>query len=226
MVMKLTIRHTLIAAVIAAGCSSSSSSSPPVDSAQAPDLKAGPDLASGSDAFDAATAACPNPPNLTTNDGNCNNVPFPTKRVPFTVGTGTAPTFAGGKLVDGLYVAIKSEGWGVTTGTGRQMSIVLLNGGTTLLWSGQTLNADGSGDVDAGTVGLAWLRANYTVSIASQNTLALGENCKAGTASGPPTLFFTATTTDPPQLLLANAQATNPTGSVTTYERQGCPTVP
>jgi hypothetical protein len=57
----------------------------------------------------------------------------------------------------------------------------------------------------------------------SQNTLALSERCTAGTTSGPSKPLYTATTTDPPQLVLANPSATDPTGAVTTYERQGCP---
>jgi hypothetical protein len=219
MTTQLRIRHVLVAATMAAGCSSASTD----DGGPAPDLKPGPDLASGADAADAASGACPSPANLMTTNGTCNLVPFPTTRVPFTVQTSTAPTFNGGQLVDGIYTAIKAEGWNVTTGYGRQMGIVIGNGGTTMLWFGQTLNADGSGDVDAGTAGLFWLRANFDLSIASQNTLALSETCAAGTTSGPATLLYTATTTGPPQLILANPAAANPTSAVTTYERQGCP---
>jgi hypothetical protein len=163
-----------------------------------------------------------------TSDGLCNAVPFPTTRVPFTAGSGSAPTFTGGALVDGLYTAIKAEGWGTGTGAtyGRQMGIVIGNGGLTMLWFGQTLNADGSGDVDAGTTGLYWLRANFALSTDSPNTLALSETCAAGTTSGPPKLLYTATATDPPRLLLANASAPNPASAVTTYERRGCPAAP
>lgn len=222
MTTQLRIRHVLVAATMAAGCSSASTD----DGGPAPDLKPGPDLASGADAADAASGACPSPANLMTTNGTCNLVPFPTTRVPFTVQTSTAPTFNGGQLVDGIYTAIKAEGWNTTTGYGRQMGIVIGNGGTTMLWFGQTLNADGSGDVDAGTSGLFWLRANFDLSIASQNTLALSETCAAGTTSGPATLLYTATTTGPPQLILANPAAANPTSAVTTYERQGCPPAP
>jgi hypothetical protein len=216
-----SIQRAFIAALVAAGCSSSSSPSSPVDSSPPQAGKeAGPEA---SPAADTATFACPDPPNLTVTDGSCNLVPFPTTKVPFTVADGQAPTFTGGKLVDGLYTAIKAEGWNVTSGSGRQMGLVVQDGGTTLLWFGQTLNADGTGDLDAGTPGLAWLRANYSLSVASENTLALAATCSVGTTSGPPELLYTATETDPPQLILANAKSGNPTGAVTTYERRGCP---
>jgi hypothetical protein len=222
MATRSRIRRALIAVAIVAGCSGSSSE----DSGPPQDLRPGPDLSSGAEARDGATAACADIPSLITTDGLCNSVPFPTKRVPFTAATGSAPTFTGGTLVDGLYTAIRAEGWGASTGYGRQMGIVLGNGGKTMLWFGQTLDADGSGDVDAGTSGLYWLRANFDLSIESQNTLKLSETCAAGTTSGPGELLYSATATDPPQLILANPQAANPTSAVTTYERQGCPTAP
>jgi hypothetical protein len=142
--------------------------------------------------------------------------------------TDTPPTFTGGTLVDGLYTAIKAEGWGTSTGSGRQMGIVLGNGGHTMLWFGQTLNADGSGDAEQTTTsnGLAWLRANFDLSNAADNRLKLDKTCGAGTTGGPPELLYTATTTDPPQLMLANPQTADLTSAVTTYERQGCPTAP
>jgi hypothetical protein len=194
--------HTvLLAAALAAGCSNP-----------------------GSPTKDATGLACPDPQSLMV-AGTCNTVPFPSRRVPFTVGSGSAPSFVGGTLVDGLYAAIKAEGWNTSTGYGRQMGIVIGNDGATLLWFGQTLNADGTGDVDAGTTGLVWLRANFDLSIsaAAPNKLLLSETCGAGTTTGPPELLFTATTGNPPQIALANAQASDPTTAVTTYERQGCP---
>jgi hypothetical protein len=126
-------------------------------------------------------------------------------------------------LVDGLYAAVKVEGWGVGSGQGRQMGIVIANGGTTMLWFGQTLNRDGSGDVDAGTTGLGWLRGNFSLSVDSSNTLALAQDCFIGFGlPAPTTLLYTATATDPPQLILADTGPT-PTDAVVTYERRGCP---
>ena len=223
MATKFPIRQMFIAAAIATGCSNPAA---PPDSGQAQDLRPVTDLSGPTDTASTAPPGCPNPPNLTTRDGTCNLVPFPTIRVPFTTGAGSAPAFSGGTLVDGLYTAIKAEGWNTTTGYGRQMGLVLLDGGTTMLWFGQTLNADGSGDVDAGTSGLVWLRANYNIAVTSQNTLTLTSQCAAGTTTGPATLLYTATMTDPPQLILANPTASNPAGAVTTYERKGCPTAP
>jgi len=216
MTTKLRMFVALTATVLAAGCSGGSND----DGGTSPDLKPGPDTAPPPPS-DTASATCGSPAKLITTDGLCNNVPFPTQRIPFTVGSGSAPSFTGGTLVDGLYAAIKAEGWNVTTGLGRQMGIVIADGGTTLLWFGQTLNGDGSGDVDAGTTGLGWLRGNFTLS-ASSNTLALTQDCFAGVGtSAPATLLYTATATTPPQLILA--ASSNPSGAVTTYERQGCP---
>jgi hypothetical protein len=219
MTTKLTRLHALIGAALVAGCSSTSSD----DGGQTPGPAPGPDATIGLGTPDSASAGCRNPMSLITGDGSCNNVPVPATRVPFAVGAGGAPTFTGGALVDGLYAAIKAEGWNTTAGSGRQMGLVIANAGKTMLWFGQTLNADGSGDGDAGTPGLAWLRGNYTLSPASSNSLGLTADCHAGTTAAPDTLLYTATATDPPQLILANAGAKDPTAAVTTYERQGCP---
>lgn len=215
MVTKLTICHALFATALVMGCSGAS----PDDGGTPQDTKPG----SGDDTGGTSSTSCPNSASLITSDGTCNNVPFPTSRVPFDVRSDTPPTFSGGTLVDGLYAAIEAEGWDVSTGSGRQMGIVLMNGGTTMLWFGQTLNRDGSGDVDAGTVGLYWLRANYELSIESPNILALSPTCEDGTTYGPDKLLYSATATDPPQLILADPGRSNPASAVTTYERQGCP---
>jgi hypothetical protein len=209
------LRHTLAATVIAAGCSGGDSS---------PDSGHPPDLRPATDAADVIEPPCVDLAKLVVSRAElCNTLPFPSTRVPFTVGTGSAPSFTGGTLVDGLYAAIKAEGWDTTASRGRQMGIVIgsSNDGKTLLWFGQTLNADGSGDVDAGTAGLGWLRANYKLTMVSDNTLGLGEDCLVGTTSGPPRLLYTATATNPPHLILANADS--PNTAVVTYERQGCP---
>jgi hypothetical protein len=213
MARQRTLRYALAAAALAAGCSNGDSS---------PDSSPSPDLRPAADTADASAPACVDLPSLVV-AGTCNNLPFPTTRVPFTVGAGSAPSFTGGTLVDGLYAASKAEGWGVTAGSGRQMGIVIGNGGKTLLWFGQTLNQDGSGDVDAGTAGLYWLRGNYDLSVVSGNTLELIQTCldPASTTRGPDQLLYTATAGTPPQLLLANAAS--PSAAVTTYERQGCP---
>jgi hypothetical protein len=193
------LRYAFATAIVAAGCSGGDSP----------------------DAADVMAPTCVDLTKLVVGEAEmCNTLPFPSTRVPFTVGSGSAPSFTGGTLVDGLYAAVKAEGWGTTSGSGRQMGIVLGNGGKTLLWFGQTLNADGTGDVDAGTSGIGWLRANFALTI-SGNTLQLAEDCGVGTAQGPPELLYTATATDPPQLLLAKTD--NPSDAVTTYERQGCP---
>jgi hypothetical protein len=219
MTTKLTVLCALLGAALAAGCSSAS----PDDGGQTPDLMPGPDAATSTNPPDSASAGCGDPASLIVGAPACNNLPFPAARVPFAAGTGSPPIFTGGTLVDGLYTATKAEGWNTTTGSGRQMGIVIANNGKTMLWFGQTLNADGSGDVDAGSANLAWLRGNYTLSPASANTLAVTVTCSAGTTKAPDALLYTATSTNPPQLVLANAGAADPTVAVTTYERQGCP---
>jgi hypothetical protein len=219
MTRKQTIRCVLIGAAVAAGCSTAS----PDDGGEAPDQRPGADAAASAGPEDSASAGCGNAASLITADGLCNNLPFPVARVPFTVGTGSPPAFTGGTLVDGLYAAIRAEGWNTATGSGRQMGIVIANGGTTMLWFGQTLNADGSGDVDAGSANLAWLRGNYALSPASANTLAVTVDCAVGSTKAPAALLYTAASTSPPELVLANAGATDPTVAVTTYEWQGCP---
>jgi hypothetical protein len=229
MSIQSALRCISIAVAVLAGCRADSSE----DGGQPEDARPGPDLTTtdlptGPEARDSAAATCNPGEGLITSDGECNSPPYPTRRVPFTVGTGSPPTFTGGTLVDGLYTAIKAEGWNVATGAGRQMGIVLMNGGKTLLWFGQTLNADGTGDAEPSSTanGLAWLRANFDLSVKTSNTLTLTKTCGTGTAGGPPELLYTMTTTDPPQLILANPQAADPTSAVTTYERQGCPTTP
>ena len=161
------LRYAFAAAVIAAGCSGGERPA--------------------ADAADVMEPTCVNLAKLVVSEAElCSTLPFPSARVPFTVGTGSAPSFTGGTLVDGLYAAIKAEGWGTTSGRGRQMGIVIGNGGKTLLWFGQTLNADGSGDVDAGTAGLGWLRANYDLTMLSDARRRFSECARPRFESGKP----------------------------------------
>jgi hypothetical protein len=205
----MSLPRVLAPLFLAAAACSSTSSSP--DSAPTTDL---PALA------DTAKTGCGDISSLiVSEDRGCNTLPLPSTRVPFTTGTGSSPTFTGGTLVDGLYTAVKAEGWTGTAGTGRQMGIVIGNGGKTLLWFGLVLNADGTGDPDAGA-GVSWLRSNYDLSVASSNTLGLSPTCETGPAKGPAELMYTAVAGNPPQLLLANASS--PTAAVTTYAWQGC----
>ena len=223
MAKRLLIGHVFLCLTIGAGCSGdpASGASVPLDAgpgADAADSSRPVDasVVDGSDATDGGSDACSDPLDLIATDGTCNTLVYPATRVPFTVGTGTGWVPVGGALVDGLYSVVKMEGWNTTSGSGRQMSIVVTSGGTKILVAGLVLNADGTGDADAG---LPWMRANYTVSIASTNQLSLSEDCSVGTASFPGTLLYTATTTNPPQLMLGGT-----TGAAVTYERQGCVT--
>lgn len=156
-------------------------------------------------------SACPNPPTLTAADPTCNTVTNGATAVPFTAKAGSPPTPAGGTIVDGVYYAVEAAGYGNVTPSGRKLTIVILDGGTHMLWAGDVL------DASAGAV-LTSFRANATAS-ASGTTINMTVTCPTGTTSPlPPALDYTATAT---QLVLS--LTTNGATAVTTYARQGCP---
>jgi hypothetical protein len=195
---------------LAVACSSSEGVS--ADASPATDARAAADAAGTSCGGDLARL-------MVSAEGGCNTLPFPAPRLPFTVGSGSAPSFTGGALVDGLYAATRAEGWNVSNGTGRQMGLVLGNGGKTLLWFGQILDADGNGDLESGTA-VGWLRGNYDLEVGA-NTLDLTATCQTGSgAQAPAQLLYTAVPGNPPQLLLGSAQGQSV--SLTTYTWQGC----
>ena len=104
----------------------------------------------------------------------CNSVVNSAPSVDFSPGTGSPPSFSGGTVVDGLYVASKAEAWGTTTGTGRRLTLVVAGNGSKIFWAG---------DVLSGTTTSSF-RANTTVSV-SGNQLLQTTTCSTGTVTIP-----------------------------------------
>jgi hypothetical protein len=130
--------------------------------------------------------------------------------IPGTTGTGAAPTPVGGVIADGLYEATKTEIYGGAVSGGRRLTLVIMGGGTRILWAGEVLDATGA------SVTLSF-RADTAVS-ATGSRLAITTTCVSTTPSPiPAALDFTAT----PQSLVLSL-ATGATTAVTTYTRRGC----
>jgi len=155
--------------------------------------------------------ACPNAPSLTAAAPACNTVTNGAAAVPFTAGTGTPPTAMGGPIDDGVYYATQASGYGSATPAGRRLTIVILGGGTQMLWAGDVLDATGT------TTSLSF-RANATASV-SGTQISMTTTCSsASTSPLPPALDYTA-----PAGQLILSLTSNGATSVTTYTRQGCP---
>ena len=160
---------------------------------------------------DTATGACPAASGFVVAAPTCSNIANGAPAVPFTQGTGAAPTFTGGTLRDGLYHATRAEGFGTTTGSGRKLTLLVLDGGTQFLYGGEVLDAAGGQ-----SVGL--VRMNAT-GAASGSSIAFSVTCMApGTASLPTTLDYTVSGND---LIMGTTNGS--VTSITTYTRQGCP---
>jgi hypothetical protein len=160
----------------------------------------------------AGGSACPNPPALTAPSPACNTVTNGASAIPFTPGTGTPPVPAGGTVLDGVYYATNTSGYGSNvTQSGRKLTIVILGGGTQMLWAGEVRDATGA------TPTLSFT-ANATASI-SGTQIAMSVTCMSTAQSPlPAALSYTATAN---QLVLS--LTTNGATAVTTYTRQGCP---
>jgi hypothetical protein len=162
--------------------------------------------AGGSPTDVASAATCSGAPDFTAASA-CNSVVNNAQSVDFSPGTGSPPTFSGGTVVDGLYVATKAEAWGTTTGTGRRFTLVVEGNGSTIFWAG---------DVLSGTTTSSF-RANTTASV-SGNQLLQTTTCRTGEVTIPPALSYTAT---PTEMVFATTSGSIVTA--TTYTRQGCP---
>jgi hypothetical protein len=190
----------LAAVLLAAACTSSSGTS-----------ATGNGGSGGGGGGTGGGSACPNAPALTAPSPACNTVTNGATAIPFTTGTGTPPTPAGGTVVDGVYYATQASGYNGATPAGRKLTIVILGGGTQMLWAGQVLDA-------TGTTSALTFTANATAS-ASGTQIAMSTTCMSTTMSPlPAALDYTATAN---QLVLS--LTTNGATSVTTYTRQGCP---
>jgi hypothetical protein len=157
---------------------------------------------------------CPARPDLVEGAPSCNTLVNAATAVPFTMATGTAPTPAGGAILDGLYESTRAEAYGATSGNGRRISfLVSTSGGATrMLWVGEVLDAGGTSVV-------ASFRANTNISVSSGGTqINFVSNCVSSTPSPiPAALDFTVSGAN-----LVLSLASGSTTAVTTYTRRGC----
>ncbi|HET6149333.1 MAG TPA: hypothetical protein VFH68_17485 [Polyangia bacterium] len=187
---------TLWASVASVGCSKTSE-----PGATAND--AGHDQAQ---VLDTGSGACPARPDLPAAAPSCNNVVNAATAVPFTAATGTAPTPMGGTIQDGLYESTRAEAYGSTTGGGRRITFVILEGATRMLWAGEVLDA-------SGTTVTSRFRADTAISV-SGTRINFAISCVSTTPSPiPAALDFTVSGQN---LVLSLGSA------VTTYTRRGC----
>jgi hypothetical protein len=183
-----------VAPLLLVGCGASSQAPTPAVDASVPS--------------DSVTATCPGAPDFSS-ASTCNSVVNDATAVGFTVGAGDPPTFTGGTISDGVYHASKAEAWGTSTGTGRRMTIVVLEGGTKFYYSGDVLDAQG---------GVATTLVAITTAWTSGNQLNQTTACLTGSAQIPAVENYTATSTE---LILSTSQGS--VVSATTYARAGCP---
>jgi hypothetical protein len=188
-----------------AACAGSTASPSPTEG--------GAETHGGSDAdVDLAAGACLGAPDLTAATPNCNIVVNNATAVPFTQGTGTPPTPAGGTIRDGLYEATRAEGYGGATPAGRRLTLVVLNGATRFFFAGEVLDA-------AGTQTTLDFRVNATASVSGTRVVFTAVSCMStATSPLPPALDFTDSGDN-----LIMALTSGATTSVTTYTRRGCP---
>jgi hypothetical protein len=196
----------VLALTVTIGCGSNSSGGTPDAATVLSPADSAAGGAGGSPADAASAVTCPGAPDFTV-ASECNSVVNSAPSVDFSPGTGSPPSFSGGTVVDGLYVASKAEAWGTTTGTGRRLTLVVAGNGSKIFWAG---------DVLSGTTTSSF-RANTTVSV-SGNQLLQTTTCSTGTVTIPSALSYTAT---PTEMVFATTSGSIVTA--TTYTRQGCP---
>jgi hypothetical protein len=204
------IRHwlglaILTTALVAVGCSSSNSGG-------GSGGNGGSTGAGGS-----GSGSCAARPDLIAAAPTCDNVTNSATAIPFTALTGTAPTPAGGTVLDGLYESTKTGAYGATTGGGRRITFVLTtltaNGGSSrhMLWNGEVRDATGA------SVTLAFT-ADATVGIAGTQITNTTVNCGSPSPPPlPPAFDYTVSGSD---LILMLTQGG--TTAATTYTRRGC----
>lgn len=190
------------------GCGSSSSGSPSGGSGGATGNGSGG--ATGQGGGGGASACAPRP-ELVVAAPTCNAITNRATAIPFTAATGTPPTFTGGAIRDGLYESTRAEGYGSATPAGRRISIVIQNGATQWLWTGEVL--DGAGATVTRT-----FAANATVSISGKTVTFGTPTCLSASPSPLPDSLSYLVSGD--NLLLA---IEGPNAAVTTYTRRGCP---
>jgi hypothetical protein len=142
----------------------------------------------------------------------CNAIANRAPAIPYTPGGG-APMLGGGAIVDGVYHATRTEGFGDAPAVGVHLTLEVSNNGRTFAWAGDLLDA-------AGMIATSSLTGNATVSV-SGTWLAVATTCSSATRPAPSplsaTMVFSAT---PTALVLAARDEQGAITSVTTYTRQ------
>ncbi len=156
------------------------------------------------------SSACPARPDLIAAAPACDTVVNSATAIPFTALTGTAPVPAGGAILDGLYESTKTGAYGATTGTGRRITFVIVEGATRMLWAGEVL--DGTG-----TSVQASFRANAAISVSGTHINVTADCVSISPSPLPPTFDFTVSGSD-----LVLSLASGSTTAATTYTRRGC----
>lgn len=170
--------------------------------------------AGGSINLDSGTGACAPRPGLIAAAPTCDTVTNSATAIPFTALTGTAPTPAGGTVLDGLYESTKTGAYGATTGSGRRLTFVittLADGTKHMLWNGDVLDM-------SGTTVAASFKADATVTVAGTQITNTTVGCVSITPSPLPAAFDYTVSGNDLTLSLANGSTT----AATTYTRRGC----
>jgi hypothetical protein len=156
------------------------------------------------------SSACPARPDLIAAAPACDTVVNSAAAIPFTALAGTAPLPAGGTILDGLYESTKTGAYGATTGTGRRITFVIVEGGTRMLWAGEVLDGAGTGVQTS-------FRANASISVSGTRINVTADCVSTPTSPLPAAFDFTVSDSD-----LVLSLASGSTTLATTYTRRGC----
>jgi len=158
-----------------------------------------------------ATGACAARPDLIATAPNCNNVVNNATAIGITPFPGSAPSPAGGTVLDGLYESTQTGAYGALATSGRRVTFVmttLSDSSRHMLWNGEVL---GAGSTTS-------FKADATVTIAGTQITNTTVNCGSPSPPPlPPAFDYTVSGSD-----LILMLTTNGTTAATTYTRRGC----